>query len=85
MESLLMKASLFCFSGLVISWALEGYCLGRPTMDDSSHISFLVTRIFWELLEFLSERGVGLKRLTHPLLAELLADALIDGMSNTPS
>ena len=54
-------------------------------MDDSSHISFPVTKIFWELLEFLSERGVGLKKLTYPPLVGLLADALIDGMSDTPS
>ena len=56
-----------------------------PTMDDSSHISFPVARIFWELLEFLSERGIGLKKLTYPPLVGLLADALIDGMSDTPS
>ena len=56
-----------------------------PTMDDSSHISFPVARIFWVLLEFLSERGIGLKRLTCPLLARLLADALTDGLFDTPS
>ena len=85
MVSLLMKASLFCFSGPVISWALEGYCLGRPTMDESSHISFPITKIVWELLEFLSERGIGLKKLTYPPLVGLLADALTDGVSDTPS
>ena len=54
-------------------------------MDDSSHISFSVARFFWELLEFLSERGVGLKRLTCPFLAGLLVDALTDGVFDTPS
>lgn len=82
MVSLLMRASLFCFSGLVTSWVSEGYCLDRPTIDDSSQISFPAIEIFWGLLKLLSERGVGLKRLTCPSLAGLLADA--DGVSDTP-
>ena len=69
MVSLLMGGSFSCFSGLVISWALNGVCLGRTTIEDLSQTSFPVTKIFSDSFEHLLERGAGLKRLTFSSFA----------------
>ena len=84
MVSLLMGGSFVCFSGLVILWASNGVCLGRPTIEDSSQTSFPVTKIFWDSFEHLSERGIGLKRLTFSPFAGFLAGDLTDGLAETP-
>lgn len=59
--SRLIGGTLNDFSGLVTSWALEGESFGRPTIEDSSPISFPDSQDLWKSHAGLSGKGLRLK------------------------
>ena len=75
--SRLMGGTLKVFSVLVTSWASKGECFGRPTIEDSSSISFSNSQVLWGSHACLSRKGLRLKGRTLSLFPDFPLIALL--------